>query len=461
MSYDLMISEKKRVALISVFAAIFLTSTKLIVGIMTKSLGILSEAAHSGLDLVAALVTLLAVRVSDRPADEEHTYGHGKVESLSALFETVLLLVTCIWIIYEAIKRILFRTIEIQATYYAFAVIIISIFIDIWRSTALNRIAKRYNSQALAADALHFSSDIYSSAVVILGLIMVRIGFPIGDSIAALGVAMFVTIASFRLGKTTIDTLLDRSPAGIKDKIYEIIKHISGVEECDRIRIRQAGNTYFIDLNIQLDQTLDLERAHEIMQNVEEKVFFLFPNSDVVVHSNPAKNNNNIPHLIKHITRELNMPVEAHNIQSFEIKGSRYIDLHLRVPDDMNIKVAHDLADRLEEEMEKALNDKYEISVKLESSRTGRKDSKILRFDIDRIKKGIESLLSSIEQIKQYHNLLIKEENNKIYATVHCVYQEDMEMGKISKLNHKIEDIIKAEFPTVESIIIHSEPLST
>lgn len=460
MSYDLMISEKKRVALISVFAAIFLTSTKLIVGIMTKSLGILSEAAHSGLDLVAALVTLLAVRVSDRPADEEHTYGHGKVESLSALFETVLLLATCIWIIYEVIKRILFRTIEIQATYYAFAVIIISIFIDIWRSTALNRIAKKYNSQALAADALHFSSDIYSSAVVILGLIMVRIGFPIGDSIAALGVAMFVTIASFRLGKTTIDTLLDRSPAGIKDKIYEIIKHISGVEECDRIRIRQAGNTYFIDLNIQLDQTLDLERAHEIMQNVEEKVFSLFPNSDVVVHANPAKNNN-IPHLIKHITRELNMPVEAHNIQSFEIKGSRYIDLHLRVPDDMNIKVAHDLADRLEEEMGKALNDKYEISVKLESSRTGRKDSKIPRYDIDRIKKRIESLLSSIEQIKQYHNLLLKEENNKIYATVHCVYQEDMEMGKISKLNHKIEDIIKAEFPTVESIIIHSEPLST
>lgn len=460
MSYDLMISEKKRVALISVFAAIFLTSTKLIVGIMTKSLGILSEAAHSGLDLVAALVTLLAVRVSDRPADEEHAYGHGKVESLSALFETVLLLATCIWIIYEVIKRILFRTIEIQATYYAFAVIIISIFIDIWRSTALNRIAKKYNSQALAADALHFSSDIYSSAVVILGLIMVRIGFPIGDSIAALGVAMFVTIASFRLGKTTIDTLLDRSPAGIKDKIYEIIKHISGVEECDRIRIRQAGNTYFIDLNIQLDQTLDLERAHEIMQNVEEKVFSLFPNSDVVVHANPAKNNN-IPHLIKHITRELNMPVEAHNIQSFEIKGSRYIDLHLRVPDDMNIKVAHDLADRLEEEMGKALNDKYEISVKLESSRTGRKDSKIPRYDIDRIKKRIESLLSSIEQIKQYHNLLLKEENNKIYATVHCVYQEDMEMGKISKLNHKIEDIIKAEFPTVESIIIHSEPLST
>jgi divalent metal cation (Fe/Co/Zn/Cd) transporter len=325
----------------------------------------------------------------------------------------------------------------------------------------LKRIAKKYNSQALAADALHFSSDIYSSSVVILGLIMVRIGFPIGDSIAALGVAIFVTIASLRLGKTTIDTLLDRSPVGIKNKIYETIKYISGVEECDRIRIRQAGNTYFIDLNIQLNQTLDLERAHEIMQNVEEKVFSLFPNSDVVVHANPAKNSNDIPHLVKHITRELNMPVEAHNIQSFEIKGSRFIDLHLRVPDDMNIKVAHDLADRLEDETEKALNDKYEISVKLESSHAGQKDSKVLRYDLNRIKKRTESLLSSIEQIRQHHNLLIKEENNKIYATVHCVYQEDMEMGEISELNHKIEDLIKAEFPTVASVIIHSEPLST
>ncbi|MCL5986430.1 MAG: cation-efflux pump [Actinobacteria bacterium] len=461
MSYDLMISEKKRVALVSVLAAVFLTSMKLIVGILTMSLGVLSEAAHSGLDLIAAIVTLLAVRVSDRPADEEHAYGHGKVESLSALFETILLFVTCMWIIYEAIRRIFVAAPEVQATYYAFIIIITSIFIDIWRSTALKRIAKKYNSQALAADALHFSSDIYSSAVVILGLVMVRIGFPIGDSIAALGVAIFVIFASVRLGKTTIDTLLDRAPFGAKESIYKMIKSIEGIQDCDRIRIRQAGNTYFIDLNIQLDQTLDLERAHEIMQNVEEKVFSLFPNSDVVVHANPAINSNDIPHLVKHITRELNMPVEAHNIQSFEIKGRRFIDLHLRVPDEMNIKIAHDLADRLEEEMGKTLDGKYEISVKLESSRAGQRDSKILKYDIDRIKKRIESLILSFEQIKQYHNLLLREENNKIYVTVHCIYQDNMEMSKISELNHKIEDIIKAEFPNVASIIIHSEPLST
>ena len=461
MSNELMISEKRKVALFSVLAAIFLTAIKLAAGLLTMSLGLLTMAADSSLDIVAAVGIFFSVKISGKPADKEHTYGHGKVESLAAFLVTLLLIATCVWIIIEAINRIFFKTIEVQTTYYAFAVIIFSIFIDIWCWILLKKIAKKYNSQAIAANALRFSGDIYYSLVIIFGLVMVRFGYPIVDSIAAIGVAILIMIAGIKLGKTTIDTLLDRSPAGIKDNIYEIINHINGVQECDRIRIREAGNTYFIDLNIQLDQTLDLERAHEIMESVEEKVFSLFPNSDVVVHANPVKNNNDIPHLIKHITGELNMPIEAHNIQSFEIKGKRFIDLHLRVPEDMNVKVAHDLADRLETEIEKSLVDKYEISVKLESSLTGRKDSKIPKYNIDRIEKRIKSLLSSIEQITQYHNLLIKEENNKIYATVHCIYQDNMEMGKISELNHKIEDIIKVEFPVVVSVIIHSEPLST
>ena len=203
--------EKHWVALSSVLAAIFLTGMKLVVGLMTGSLGILSEAAHSGLDLVAAVVTLFAVRISGRPADREHTYGHGKVENLSALFETVLLLVTCIWIIYEAIQRLFFKEVLVEASIWAFVIMGVSIVIDFSRSRALARVAKKYQSQALEADALHFSTDIWSSSVVIGGLLLVRGADWLGlawltkaDALAAMGVAGIVVYISAQLGQRTI-----------------------------------------------------------------------------------------------------------------------------------------------------------------------------------------------------------------------------------------------------------------
>src|SRR5215467_7163482 len=165
--------EKRAVAGNSVLAAIAITVLKIIVGITTGSLGILSEAAHSGLDLVAALVTFFSVRVSDKPADADHQYGHGKVENFSAFLETGLLLLTCVWIVYEAIKRLMVHNVEIEPSLAAFLVMFFSIAVDTWRSRALRRIASKYDSQALQADALHFSTDIWSSSVVIIGLALV------------------------------------------------------------------------------------------------------------------------------------------------------------------------------------------------------------------------------------------------------------------------------------------------
>ncbi|GFP37451.1 ferrous-iron efflux pump FieF, partial [Candidatus Hakubella thermalkaliphila] len=203
--------EKQRVALGSVIAAAFLTVAKLVIGLLTGSLGILSQAADSGLDLGAATITYFAVRVSDRPADQDHLYGHGKAESLSALIQAGLLLITCGWIIYEAVERLFFKTVAVQATLYAFVVMGISIIISVNRSVVLRRTAKKYGSQALEAGALNFSSDVLSSAVVILGLIMVRLGLPLADSLAALVVATLV-VASVRLGKRSAEVLLDRAP---------------------------------------------------------------------------------------------------------------------------------------------------------------------------------------------------------------------------------------------------------
>lgn len=210
---------KQRVAMSSVLAAVFLVLFKLYVGIATNSLGILSEALHSGLDFVAAAITMVAVISAVKPADEEHLFGHGKAENFSALIETILLLMTCLWIFWEAMNRIFYHTVEVEASWVSFVVMATSIVVDISRSRALSRVAKKYNSQALEADALHFSTDILSSAVVIVGLIMVRLsamlGQPIlmlGDPLAALCVAFIVVVVSLRLGKRTMDHLMDRAP---------------------------------------------------------------------------------------------------------------------------------------------------------------------------------------------------------------------------------------------------------
>jgi len=255
--------EKKMVALSSVGAAIGLTSLKIIVALLTGSLGILAEAAHSGLDLVAALMTYFAVRVADRPADATHHYGHGKVENLSAFLEACLLIITALWIIYEALHRIIFQEGQVDASIWAFLVMFIAVAVDYTRSRALQRVAHKFGSQALQADAIHFKTDIWSSLIVIAGLLIVRLtqSFPLpswlgqADAVAALGVSGIVIWVSLRLIKVTIDALLDRAPEEFAAQIRHAIHDVEGVTEVRRVRMRRAGNKLFADVVIAAPRT--------------------------------------------------------------------------------------------------------------------------------------------------------------------------------------------------------------
>src|SRR5437660_9803782 len=245
LSPESMRAEKGAVAGNSVLAAIAITSLKSVVGVSTGSLGILSEAAHSGLDLVAALVTFFSIRVSDKPADADHQYGHGKIENFSAFLETGLLLLTCVAIVYEAGLSLFYRPVKIEPSLAAFGVMCLSMIVDYWRSRALGRIAAKYDSQSLDADALHFSTDIWSGAVVVLGLLLVMIGRTYGigwlrdaDPVAALVVAGLAVYVSWRLAGRTIDALLDAAPAGVRGKIIAAVRRVDGLLEIDRVRIR-------------------------------------------------------------------------------------------------------------------------------------------------------------------------------------------------------------------------------
>lgn len=282
--------EKRKVAFLSILAAVFLTSFKLVVGVLTGSLGILSEALHSALDLVAALITYLSVRISDRPADKEHHYGHGKVENFSALIETFLLLITCSWIIYEAIGRLVSGRTHIDVTIWSYVVVLTSMIVDFSRSKALYRVAIKHKSQALEADALHFSTDIWSSAVVLAGLITSNLGFFFADSIAAIGVAFIVLFISYRLGKRAVDVLLDRAPSGIGSKVLQVLSLFPEIRKVHSLKIRTSGADTFIKFNIHLDPEMNIHDSHEICDRIEHALQNRIPRSEIYIHVEPQDN---------------------------------------------------------------------------------------------------------------------------------------------------------------------------
>ena len=282
------LSEKKNVAFWSVIAAVFITAFKLVIGLLSGSLGILSEALHSGLDMVAAIITYFSVRVSDKPADREHNYGHGKVENLSALIETVLLLVTCVWIIYEAVHRLTTGKTEIEVGIWSYVVVISSIIIDYTRSRALSRMAVKHNSQALEADALHFSTDIWSSTVVLFGLLAYQfMGWKNADSIAALFVAVIVLYVSYQLGRKAIDVLLDKSPSNTKEIVRDVLKEFPEALKFHHLKARTAGADTFIKFNVHFNPDLSLREVHEVCDKMEIRIKAKIPRSEVYIHAEP------------------------------------------------------------------------------------------------------------------------------------------------------------------------------
>jgi cation diffusion facilitator family transporter len=369
-------SEKTRVAATSVLAAVFLTGMKLVVGLHTGSLGILSEAAHSALDLGAAVMTLVAVRISSRPADEGHHYGHGKVEGLSAFLEVLLLLATCGWIIYEALHRILVRHAEIEVNFWSFAVMAVSIIIDISRSRALYRVAKKEKSQALEADALHFSSDIWSSAVVIFGLVGYRfLHWRMADSVAALLVAVLVIVVSVRLALRTLDMLLDRAPRGLKPAIERAVTGIDGVRRIESLRLRASGPQTFVDMRLLIDAGRQFVEAHQIAEAAERMVSEIVPGADVVIHADPDASGeaaNDRESLSDLLDSHRRMFAGYHDLSIVRHGDSYLVSLHLEMEGGQQLEKVHKVCDHLERDIKQRMPG-CTVTIHVEPCRRGRK----------------------------------------------------------------------------------------
>ncbi|HTY09317.1 MAG TPA: cation-efflux pump [Candidatus Edwardsbacteria bacterium] len=353
-------SEKIKVAATSVVAAVFLTGVKLVVGLLTGSLGILSEAAHSALDLGAAVMTLVAVKISDRPADDSHHYGHGKIEGLSAFLEVLLLLATCGWILYEAVHHVLVRHAEIEVNVWSFAVMAVSIVINVSRSTVMYKVARREQSQALEADALHFSSDIWSSAVVIVGLAGYKfLHWALADSVAALAVAVLVIVVSIQLALRTLDMLLDRAPRGMKQAIEGAVRGIPGVQSIEALRVRAAGPQTFVDMRLLIDAELQFVQAHDIASAAERAVSQLIPGADVVIHADPAAaasaRYDPRQQLSTLLAAHREMFAGYHDLSIVRHNDSYLVNMHIEMSPDAHLSEVHKVCDHLERDIKQRL----------------------------------------------------------------------------------------------------------
>jgi len=456
--------EKRGAALSSVLAAIFLTLIKLVVGILTGSLGILAEALHSGLDLVAAAVTLFAVRVSGRPADREHPYGHGKVENLSALFETLLLLATSVWIIYEAIQRLFFKSVEVEVTFWAFAVMIIAIVVDASRSRLLYRVAKKYDSQALEADALHFSTDIWSSSVVIVGLVLVKLSAVLGvpwlakaDSVAAMGVAGIVAWVSVQLGQRTVTALLDGVPASLRDDVVYAAR-VPGVVEVKRVRVRRSGPEAFADIRLAVQRDASFERTQDIAAAAEAAVRKALPGADVVVEVEPVRaDHEDLPTTIRLLAARYDLG--AHGIRIYDMgTGGHATELHLEVRDGLTLDEAHDQATAFEQALREDVPGITEVVTHLEPVGEGSVRRAATTADEAAVMETLRHLSEELGVNFQPHSVTLRRDAGELQLSLHCTLDGEIPIADAHAIAERAESLLRAQVPDLGRVVIHVEP---
>jgi cation diffusion facilitator family transporter len=457
--------EKNRVALISVIAALLLTGTKVGVGLWTGSLGILAEALHSGLDMAAAVVTLWAVRLSSRPADQEHAYGHGKIENLSALFETVLLLATCVWIIKEGIARLFFRMeIHVDANLWSFLVVILSIFVDYSRSRVLQRVARKYDSQALEADALHFSTDIWSSLVVLLGLVGVLAAHALGipwlgkaDAVAALGVAVVVVVVSLKLGKKAIADLLDTVPANMPVRIASLAR-VDGVREARQVRVRRSGPELFVDLVLVVDHTESLERGHEIACRAENAIKRELPAADIVVHIEPAEiASEDMLASARRIAAAHG--AAAHNLFVYEEGERLALELHLEMDGNLPLAEAHRRSEDIDKELRRRHPRLARVTTHIEPAGRQRGTSSASPDEAAHVRELLLRAPALSERGITPQDVEIRRSGSELSLSFRCALPAATSVKDAHDFTEQIERTLRSQIPNLGRVMVRTDPI--
>jgi cation diffusion facilitator family transporter len=453
-------TEKEQVALSSIAASAGLTVAKALVGFATGSLAILSEAGHSLIDLGATVMTYIAVRISGKPADEEHHYGHGKVEAVSALAETALLFLLSGIVIWEAVKRLVEHEGHVvEATVWAFGVIVVSIVVDFFRARALSHTAKKTSSHALEADALHFSSDLWSSLAVLIGLVGVYYGLAWADSVAALVVAVLVCIAGWRLGKRTIDTLIDVAPPGAAEKITAIAARVAGVVRVEQVRARSVGEQTFIDLTVAVSRTLPLDRVGAIKDAIGDALRRQIPGAEPVVTTDPvALNNETVLDRVMVIAR--NRALAAHHVMVHDLKDRLAVSLDLEVDGKLSLRAAHNMADGLEDAIAAELGPGVEVETHIEPLQP--QDVSGREAPPERVKAvsiALSELAAEGRSIRDVHDVRVRETDEGEIVNFHCRIDPQLSVQSVHENVDALERALKQQSPSIKRVIGHAEPI--
>jgi len=451
--------DKEKVALGSIAASGALTLAKGVVGVMTGSLAILSEAAHSLIDFAATVMTYIAVRISGKPADEEHHYGHGKVESVSALVETALLFVLSGVVIFEAVKRLLGDEHAVEATIPAFVVIGASIVIDFVRARVLNKVAHETSSQALEADALHFSSDLWSSLAVLVGLAGVAFGFKWADAAAALLVATLVLFAGCRLGRRTIDTLLDTAPPGIADQVTRIARRVPGVVSVDGVRVRQVGPDQFVELNVSVSRTMPIDRVAALKDAVINAVCAELPKAQISIVTEPrALDNETVLDRVMVIAR--NRGLAVHHVTVHAIGGKLSVSLDLEVDGSFTLGAAHDIADGLEMAINDELGADVEVETHIEPLQSnGALGRNAMAARVSEVRDALSALASRAGALCEIHDVRVRETSEGEIINFHCRVEPSKTVHDVHEKVDALERALRTKWPSIKRVIGHAEPL--
>jgi cation diffusion facilitator family transporter len=462
---------KRSAALFSVLAAFGVTLLKLLTGLLTGSLGMLSEAAHSGIDLIAAAITFFSVQVSDRPADADHTYGHGKIESLSAAIESVLMLASCIWILTEALNRIIHRQhLALKFSIWPFAILLLSITVDYTRSRKLRRIADETKSEALAADAIHFRTDIWSSSAVLLGLAATYSGehwhipaLQLADPIAAILVAAIILHVTWNLARSTVDALTDATPIEARAQNRDITRDLAGIDgvlSVDRVRTRRSGSDYFADVTLGMPRNLTFQRSEQITMAATAAVQRHLPGADVIVHSIPTASLAETVHdRIRAVAARSNLAI--HDVSVQEFNHALHVEQHLEVNETMSLRAAHALVTQLESEIRREVPQISTILTHIESEPSTIERPASLEPD-RQLEVRLRRVAATFPEILDIHEVFVTRTHHngadRIQVNCHCTLPDDLPMSRVHEIITALEGAFKLDAPEVSRLLIHPEP---
>jgi cation diffusion facilitator family transporter len=449
---------KQRAALLSIAASLALTLGKLAAGILSGSLALMSEAGHNLADTGLTILTYFAVRLSDKPADEEYNYGHGKVEALAALVETGILFALSAYILVEAARRLTIESVHVDANALAFGVLIISIGVDLIRYTTLSKIARETKSDALAADAMHFASDIVGSLLAFFGLVATRLGYPQGDSVAAFGVALFIAIAGYRLARRTVDTLLDAAPKGLAESVRAIARGVPGVIDVASLRLRPTGSTVVGDIGISIPRTLALEKAATIEANVSAAIAGVHPDVKLTVSANPVTlDNETVLERVLLVAAKRHVPI--HKVIVQQVAGRTSVSFDVEIAGHMPLGHAHDIVSGLEVDTRNELGEDIEVETHIEPLEPrelpGQNASQETQAEIT-----AALTRHAVMPIASIHNVRVRETPAGLVVNYHCHAAPDLSVDEVHHAVDAIERAIRADFPMIARIVGHAEPPS-